>query len=63
LEALALFLRIPKKDEPAFQRGCGALREESITSVKSISCNGFTDLRADQKVGCEEFGFCEILGR
>jgi hypothetical protein len=58
-----LFLRIIKRDEPAFRRGCGAPRKESITDVKSIYYNGFTDLRGDQRVGYEYSGFCKILGR
>jgi hypothetical protein len=61
LEVFGLFLRIPKRDEPAFWRGCGALREESIIDVKSICCSGSTDLRRDQRVGYEYSGFYEIL--
>jgi hypothetical protein len=61
LEVFGRFLRIPKRDEPVFRRGCGALREESITDVKSICCNGFTDLRGDQRVGYEYSRFCEIM--
>jgi hypothetical protein len=49
--------------EPAFPQFSGALREESIPDVKSIYCNGFTDLRGDQRIGYEYSGFCEILGR
>jgi hypothetical protein len=63
LEVFGVFLRIPKRDEPAFRRGFGALGEESIIDVKSICCNGFTDLRGDQRAGYEYSGFCEILGR
>jgi hypothetical protein len=63
LEVFGLFLRIPKRDEPAFRRDCGALRGESRTDVKSICCNGFIDLRGDQNVGYEHSGFSEILGR
>jgi hypothetical protein len=50
-------------DEPAFRLGCGVFREESITDVKSICCNRFTDLKGNQRVGYEYSGFCEILGR
>jgi hypothetical protein len=63
LEVFGLFLRIPKRDEPAFRRGSGALREESMTDVKSNCCNGFPDLRGGQRVGYDYSGFCEILGR
>jgi hypothetical protein len=63
VEVFGLFLRIPKRDKPAFRRDCGALKEESITDVKSICGNGFTDLRGDQRVGYEYSRFCEIMGR
>jgi hypothetical protein len=63
LEGFGLFLQIPKRDEPAFRQGSGPLREESIIDVKYICCNGFTDLRGDQRAGYESSRFCEILGR
>jgi hypothetical protein len=63
LAVLSLFLQIPKRDEHAFRRGSGALREKSMTDVKSICCNGFTDLRGEEKVGYEYSGFCAIIGR
>jgi hypothetical protein len=55
--------QIQKRDEPAFWRDYGALREESTTDLKFICCNGFTDLRGGQRVAYEYSGFCEILRR
>jgi hypothetical protein len=50
LEVFGFFLRIPKRDELVFWQGGRKLREESLADIKSIYCNGFTDLRGGQIV-------------